>query len=187
MARRNDLEQRVSEAEARNGTRQPAKAQAKSAGPLTREEREQAELAETEADMEAADGGSRLRDRAADAASRATGFVRRHPLAVAAGVAALGAVVALALPRSKARKAGAKLGRQAHARSVAYGAVLSELALTYGKNFLEAYDDARKAGEEKLEDAGSMARHARTAAMRTVRHAGRSAVRLPGLLRRKLR
>ena len=164
-----ELEARIADAETRNSERAP----------------EEPDADAVDAELEKMEGGedtATLGAKTKEAGAKATDFVKRHPFAVVGGALAVGALVSLALPKSKTRKASVKIGKDVHEKSLAYGALIAELALTYSKNFLEAYDDAKKASQEKLEDAveeaGTVSRHAKSAAMRTARDAGKKAIRL---------
>jgi len=87
-------------------------------------------------------------DYARDAGSSATSFVKEHPITTVVGGLALGVLVASFLP------GGRKVRKQASAKSAALAAALSELALTYGSQFLEGAGKAASAGRDRLGDLG---------------------------------
>lgn len=87
-------------------------------------------------------------DYARDAGSSATSFVKEHPITTVVGGLALGVLVASFLP------GGRKVRKQASAKSAALAAALSELALTYGTQFLDGAGKAASAGRDRLGDLG---------------------------------
>lgn len=100
---------------------------------------------------EARNAARTIADHARDAASTATDFVKRHPLATLAGVAAVGlAIGAMTRP---ARRAGQKAGK----RAGAFASYAAELGLAYAAGLLDRAGDAARAGQEKLGDLGEVA------------------------------
>src|SRR5690349_6374852 len=73
-----------------------------------------------------------LGDKARDAGSSATSFVKEHPITTVVGGLALGVLVASIVPGP-----GRKLRKKATARSAALAGALADLALTYGTQMLE--------------------------------------------------
>lgn len=90
-------------------------------------------------------------DHARDAATTATDFVKRHPLATVAGVAAVGlAIGALTRP---GRKAGKKAGK----RASAFASYATELGLAYATGLLDKAGDVARTGQDKLGELGGVA------------------------------
>lgn len=90
-------------------------------------------------------------DYARDARDSATSFVKDHPFATVAGVAAIGlAIGAMTRP-------GRRYGRQAARRTSALATYASELGLAYAAGLLDTAGDAARVGRDKLEDLGDAA------------------------------
>jgi hypothetical protein len=93
---------------------------------------------------EARNAARSIADHARDAASTATDFVKRHPLATVAGVAAVGlAIGAMTRP-------GRKAGKQAGQRAGAFASYAAELGLAYATGLLDKAGDAARSGQDKL-------------------------------------
>lgn len=109
------------------------------AGDAKREElREKIEAAE--ARNEARSVG----DMARDAQEAATEFVKEHPIATIAGVAAIGlAIGAMTRP-----------GRRVGKRGAALAAMAAEFGMSYAREALELAEGAAASGKDKLEDLG---------------------------------
>lgn len=90
-----------------------------------------------------------LTDYARDARDGATSFVKEHPITTVVGGLALGVLVASVVPGP-----GRRLRKQATARGAVLAGVLSDLALTYGSQFLDSAGKATSAGKDKLGDLG---------------------------------
>ncbi len=89
-----------------------------------------------------------LADYARDASETATRFVKEHPFASIAGVAAIGlAIGAMTRP-------GRRAGRQAAQRTSAFASYATELGLAYAAGLLDTAGGAAQAGRDKLEDFG---------------------------------
>lgn len=96
----------------------------------------------------------RAGERAIEAKERFTTFAREHPLATVAGGLAVGVLVSGLFKRSPARKIGRKAAKTA-GNLATLGA---DLMLVYAQQALEAANEARHAGAEKLEELGGTAR-----------------------------
>jgi hypothetical protein len=105
-------------------------------------------------------------DKAAVARDEVAGFAKQHPVATVAGGLALGIVISALFKTSPTRRAG----RYAGERAAGLAAVGSEAAAALLAHVLEGTATARKAGAEKLEDAG-------TAARDSARHMGKAIAR----------
>ncbi len=107
-----------------------------------------------------------LGDKAAAARDGVTSFAREHPVATVAGGLALGVLVSALFKNSPTRRAG----RYAGERAAGLAAVGSEVASSLLHQVLETTASARKAGSERLEDAGDAARS-------SARHIGKAIAR----------
>lgn len=96
-----------------------------------------------------------ISDKAAAARDGVTSFAREHPVATVAGGLALGVLVSALFKNSPTRRAG----RYAGERAVGLAALSSEVASSLLHQVLDTTASARKAGSEKLEDAGETARN----------------------------
>lgn len=92
-----------------------------------------------------------LADQARDAAASAGEFVKRHPLATVAGVAALG--VAIGAMTRPGRSAGKKAGK----RASKFASYAAEIGLAYATGLLDRAGKAARAGQDKLGDLGGAA------------------------------
>lgn len=100
---------------------------------------------------EARNAARSVADQARDAAATATDFVKRHPLAMIAGVAVVGlAVGAMTRP-------GRRAGRQASKRAGAFASYAAEIGLAYATGLLDKAGDAARTGQDKLSELGGVA------------------------------
>jgi hypothetical protein len=108
--------------------------------PQTRYERIKRKIADSEAEL--------LKGRASDGtpAERISNLARDYPLATMAGGMAVGLLIGALLPKS----AGRKLARSA----VAAATAASELGITYGRQAIEAANEAGRDGREKFDGLG---------------------------------
>lgn len=88
--------------------------------------------------------------RAGGAADRVTSFAREHPLLLIAGGLAVGAVVSTLIPRSPTRKLSKK--------TIAFLASMAEFGLAYGREAMEAAEEAAQQGKAKLTELSSTAK-----------------------------
>ena len=89
-----------------------------------------------------------LGELARDATDSATDFVKQHPFAALAGVAALGlAIGAMTAP-------GRRAGRAAGRRAGAFASYASELGIAYASGLFDAATEAAQSGRDTLEDIG---------------------------------
>lgn len=106
---------------------------------------------ELRARIEAAEARNEERtigDYAREATEKATDFVKEHPFATLAGVAALGlAIGAMTRP-------GRRVGRQAGRRASAFATYATELGMAYAMGLLDSAGDAARTGKDALEDLG---------------------------------
>lgn len=87
-------------------------------------------------------------DMAREARDSATGFVKEHPIATVAGVAAIGlAIGAMTRP---GRRVGSRVGK----RGAALAAMAAEFGMSYAREVLELAEGAAATGKDKLEDLG---------------------------------
>ncbi|MEO5707454.1 MAG: hypothetical protein ABIT10_03425 [Alteraurantiacibacter sp.] len=93
-------------------------------------------------------------DKAIAARDGVTSFAREHPVATVAGGLALGVLVSALFRNSPTRRAG----RFAGERAAGFAALSGEVASSLLHQVLDSTASARKAGSEKLEDAGETAR-----------------------------
>jgi|GEM_PF-4101920 len=170
-SRRDDLEARIADAEARERALRSGDGYAAFA--------EEEDVEEGTAGLLAA--SRRLSPEWAETGQAALGFIRRHPLAVAGGALALGAAVSLLVPGSPVRKAGQSLGGRALARSSILKAAAAQFALAFGSHLLDVMEEAQTRGKEGLEGAGDTVAQAAEAAKRAALEAGKS---IAGSLRR---
>jgi ElaB/YqjD/DUF883 family membrane-anchored ribosome-binding protein len=98
----------------------------------------------------------RAGEQALDAKDRFVAFAREHPLATVAGGLAMGVLISGLFKRSPTRR----LGRKAAKAAGNLATLGAELAIVYGQQALEAAQEARHAGAEKIEELGSAARDA---------------------------
>ena len=117
-----------------------------------------------------------LTDYARDARDGATSFVKEHPITTVVGGLALGVLVASLVPGR-----GRQLRKQATKRGAVVAGVLADLALTYGKDFLDGAGKVARTGQDRLGDLGSTlgdgARDATREAGSFTREAGERAVK----------
>nr|WP_137678494.1 hypothetical protein [Parerythrobacter lutipelagi] len=105
-----------------------------------------------------------IEDMARDASKKATDFVKEHPIATVAGVAAVGlAIGAMTRP-------GRRAGRLAGERASAFATYATELGLAYASGMFDAAGQAAKAGGEKLEDFSEDVAHSARSARRNATH-----------------
>ena len=128
---------------------------------------------ELKAKIEAAEqrnAGRSFEAYARDAADTATQFVKDHPIAAIAGVAAIGlAIGAMTRP---GRNAGAAAGR----RASAFATHAAELGLAYATGLFDAASDAASHGKDRLEDFGdTLTDNAQAAKRRAVFTGGNAA------------
>ncbi|MCR2833938.1 hypothetical protein [Parerythrobacter lacustris] len=103
-------------------------------------------------------------DYARDASEKATAFVKEHPLAAVAGVAAVGlAIGAMTRP-------GRRAARTAGRKTSAFASYAAELGMAYASGLFDAASGAAKSGGEKLEDFGEDMAHKARSARRTASH-----------------
>ena len=103
--------------------------------------------------IEAAEARQKAREvghRAVDAADRVTSFAREHPLLLIAGGLAVGAALSTLIPRSPTRKLSKK--------SIAFLASMAEFGVAYGREALEAAEEAGRQGKAKLAELSSTAK-----------------------------
>lgn len=103
--------------------------------------------------IEAAEARQRAREigqRATDAADRVTSFAREHPLLLIAGGLAIGAALSTLVPRSPTRRLSKK--------TIAFMASMAEFGIAYGREALEAAEEAAQQGKAKLTELSSTAR-----------------------------
>lgn len=104
--------------------------------------------------IEAGEARLELRERAgrsaAAATDRVTGFAREHPLLLIAGGLAVGAALSTLIPSSPTRKLSRK--------SIAFLASMVEFGLAYGREALEAAEEAAQQGKAKLAELSSTAK-----------------------------
>jgi ElaB/YqjD/DUF883 family membrane-anchored ribosome-binding protein len=98
-----------------------------------------------------------LAERADAARSQAVEFARAHPLALIAGGLALGIAISALFPRSPTRKIGKQVGKKMGSRAASLAALASEFAILYGERALEAAQEARRTGQDRIEDFGDAA------------------------------
>ena len=106
---------------------------------------------------------------AKDAVDTATEFVKQHPLATIAGVAALGLVIG-AMTRP-----GRRVGRQTAGRASALVGYAADIGLAYASGLMDAAGDASVAGKDKLEDLGDALNDNAGAIKRKAVHSGGNA------------
>ncbi len=100
---------------------------------------------------EACQAARSIADQAREAAGNATEFVKRHPLATVAGVAAIGlAIGAMTRP---GRRAGKKAGK----RASEFASYAAEIGLAYATGLLDKAGDAARTGQDKLHELGGAA------------------------------
>lgn len=131
-------------------------------------------------------------DYARDASEKAAAFVKEHPLAAVAGVAAVGlAIGAMTRP---GRRAAQNAGR----KTSAFASYAAELGMAYASGLFDAASGAAKSGGEKLGDFGDDMAHKARSARRTASHSagdvadnlrfiGRKAARQAGRSLREVR
>lgn len=110
--------------------------------------------------IEAAEARQKAREvgqRAVDAADRVTSFAREHPLLLIAGGLAVGAALSTLIPRSPTRKLSKK--------SIAFLASMAEFGVAYGREALEAAEEAGRQGKAKLAELSSTAKEKLTDAV----------------------
>lgn len=107
-----------------------------------------------------------IAEKAASARDGVTSFAKDHPVATVAGGLALGVLISALFKNSPTRRAG----RYAGERAAGLAAIGTEVASTLLQQVLDGSASARKAGAEKLEDAGSAARD-------SARHIGQAIAR----------
>jgi len=105
-------------------------------------------------------------EKAAVAGDEVADFAKQHPVATVAGGIALGVLISALFKNFPTRRAG----RYAGERAAGLAAVGSEVAASLLQQVLEGTATARKAGAERLEDAGSAARD-------SARHIGQAIAR----------
>jgi hypothetical protein len=114
--------------------------------------------------IEAGEARLQLRERASRSAAAATdsvtGFARAHPLLVIAGGLAIGVALSTLIPRSPTRKLSRK--------TVAFLASVAEMGLAYGREALEAAEEAGRQGKAKVAELSSTARDKLTDALEQV-------------------
>jgi hypothetical protein len=88
----------------------------------------------------------RAGERAIEAKDKFAAFAKEHPIATVAGGLAIGILVSSLFRGSPTRKAGRKLGEKA----AGLAALATELAVTYAQSAIEAANEAREAGADKL-------------------------------------
>jgi hypothetical protein len=89
-------------------------------------------------------------DRAASPADRVTSFAREHPILLIAGGLAIGIAVSALVPRSPTRRFSKK--------TAAFLATVAELGIAYGREALEAAEEAGRQGKDKLAELSSTAK-----------------------------
>jgi len=108
-----------------------------------------------------------LAARAGEAKDKFTGFARQHPIATVVGGLAVGVLVSGLFRGSPTRKAGRKLSKKA----MGLATLGAELAFSYAQQAIEAANEARQTGAEKLgswsEDAAGYVASARDTARET--------------------
>jgi broad specificity phosphatase PhoE len=94
--------------------------------------------------IEAAEARQAARERAAEAraADRLTSVAREHPVLLIAGGLAIGAVLSTLVPKSPTRK----LSKNA----LGFLATIAELGITYGRQAMEAAEEAGQNGIARL-------------------------------------
>lgn len=107
-----------------------------------------------------------IAEKAASARDGVTAFAKDHPVATVAGGLALGVLISALFKNSPTRRAG----RFAGERAAGLAAIGTEVASSLLQQVLDGSASARKAGAEKLEDAGSAARD-------SARHIGQAIAR----------
>jgi hypothetical protein len=103
--------------------------------------------------IEAAEARHQAREeaeRAAGPADRVTSFAREHPLLLIAGGLAVGIALSTLIPRSPTRKLSKK--------TAAFLATVAELGLAYGREAMEAAEEAGRQGKDKLAELSSTAK-----------------------------
>jgi hypothetical protein len=114
--------------------------------------------------IEAGEARLQLRERAersvAAATDSVTGFAREHPLLLIAGGLAIGVALSTLIPRSPTRKLSKK--------TVAFLASVAEMGLAYGREALEAAEEAGRQGKAKVAELSSTARDKLTDALEQV-------------------
>ncbi len=95
----------------------------------------------------------RLADRAGEARDSATAFVSEHPLAALASGIAVGAAIAVLLPRRRAEKVEAEPDHL-KTNAVKWAALAAEAALAFVQQGLDSARTAGQTGQQKLEDLG---------------------------------
>ncbi|MFZ1742178.1 MAG: hypothetical protein WAT93_04950 [Pontixanthobacter sp.] len=114
---------------------------------MSSEEKRQELKAKIEA-AESRNAERNLGNYARDAAETATNFVKEHPIATVAGVAAVGlAIGAMTRP-------GRKVAIQSGKRASALATYATELGLAYASGLFDAAGDAATSGRDRLEDLG---------------------------------
>jgi ElaB/YqjD/DUF883 family membrane-anchored ribosome-binding protein len=103
--------------------------------------------------IEAAEARQKAREagqRAADAADRVTSFAREHPFLLIAGGLAVGAALSTLIPKSPPRKLSA--------RTIAFLASMAEFGVAYGREAMEAAEEAGRQSKAKLAELSSTAK-----------------------------
>ncbi len=109
-------------------------------------------------EAEARNAERSIADYARNARDETVSFVKRHPVAAVTGALALGAVLALAVPR-RGRKFSLSMGRKIGV----LGTLAAEIGLNYGLNMLDAGASAARSGKNRIEEFGdTMASNARS-------------------------
>ena len=114
---------------------------------MSSEEKRQALKAKIEA-AETRNAERSIGDMARDATDTATNFVKEHPIASVAGVAAIGLMV------GAMTKPGRNAGRKAGKRAGALATYASEIGIAYATGLFDAAGEAASTGKDKLEDLG---------------------------------
>jgi hypothetical protein len=175
--KRLELQERIEDGEERQRARQQHLGAA-----------EELQIEDDEAEVES----SELAQRARDAGSDFAQFAKDHPVALIAGGLVLGVAISALFPNSPTRKVGRKAGaalseagqhagealgevrEKTSERASALTAFATQLVLSFGQHLLESLETARDTGKEKLGEAGEFAVHARNAAVKTAKQAGKS-------------
>ncbi|GAA4643863.1 hypothetical protein GCM10023115_18230 [Pontixanthobacter gangjinensis] len=112
---------------------------------MSSEEKRQALKAKIEA-AESRNADRGIGNIAREATDTATNFVKEHPIASIAGVAAIGLAI------GAMTKPGRNAGRQAGKKASALAAYASEIGMAYATGLLDAAGEAAATGKDKLED-----------------------------------
>jgi hypothetical protein len=89
----------------------------------------------------------RVGEKAVEAKDKFAAFAREHPIATVAGGIAVGVIVSSLFRGSPTRKAGRRLGQ----RAMGLAALGAELAVAYAQQAMEAANEARQSGAERLD------------------------------------